>query len=117
MKSIFSSRALWSAGVLAVVAAGCAKQGTVEKGASSNGTQSNAGASSPNELVLISPHSADIQYEFEQAFKAKNPDVKFRWLDQGGSSNVLRSIEGDFQGKTANEGIGVDVIFGGGAET
>ena len=110
MKYIFFRRAAWLfAFPVAVFISGCTK--TTEKGGAS------PASGTAQELVIVSPHSADIQTEFERAFVAKNPGVRFRWLDQGGSSNALRSVVGDFKGKGPTEGIGMDLFFGGGAET
>lgn len=85
------------------------------------GCGSNSGSSGGNastqELVLLSPHSSDIQVEFENAFKAKNPDVKLKWLDQGGSSSVSAFVIERYKNLEPGKGIGVDVLFGGGAET
>lgn len=97
-----------------LMAGGCQKNST--NGGAATGAGSGEG-SNAQELVLVSPHSADIQYEFERAFTAANPGVKMKWLDQGGSSNALSSILQQYQGKKAGEGIGVDVVFGAAAET
>lgn len=119
-KRIFFKQTVRGAAALAfgvLLAAGC-KQSTVENGGTSKSDDSGSGSGgNAQQLVLISPHSADIQYEFERAFTAANPRVKMKWLDQGGSSNALRSIVDDFKDKKDGAGIGVDVMFGGGAET
>ena len=70
-----------------------------------------------NALTIISPHGKEIQVEFERGFKTKFADAKLKWIDQGGSSNVLRYVLDQFKGKTADQGIGIDVFFGGGADS
>ncbi|MBN1809279.1 MAG: extracellular solute-binding protein [Planctomycetes bacterium] len=70
------------------------------------------------QLAVISPHWEGIRYEFEHAFEQhwngthpENP-VDLTWLSPGGTSQIVRFIESEF---TKNpDGIGVDVIFGGG---
>ena len=69
-------------------------------------------------LVLMSPHSDEIQNEFESAFvafyqKATGRDVQVEWLDiGGGTSSILRYIKSEF-GRSP-EGIGIDIFWGGG---
>jgi ABC-type Fe3+ transport system substrate-binding protein len=70
-------------------------------------------------LVLLSPHWEGIQDEFERAFKAHHlretgRAVEFEWLDVGGTSEVLRFIQSEFNNKPKS--IGVDIFFGGGLE-
>lgn len=71
-------------------------------------------------LVLISPHSDEIQNEFEAAFKRyyrreRGREISLEWLDVGGgTSSVLRYIKSEFGRRP--EGIGVDVFFGGGLD-
>ncbi len=71
-----------------------------------------------DQLVLMSPHSDEIQNEFESAFvafyqKTTGRDVRVEWLDiGGGTSSILRYIKSEF-GRSP-EGIGIDVFFGGG---
>ena len=73
-----------------------------------------------DQLVLMSPHSDEIQNEFESAFvalyqKATGRDVQVEWLDiGGGTSSILRYIKSEF-GRSA-EGIGIDIFFGGGID-
>ena len=84
------------------------------------GGGNNAGsqAASTNTLTIISPHGREIQGEFERAFKIKNPEVAFKWQDQGASSDALRFILAQFKTKDdKNEGIGADLFFGGGLES
>jgi ABC-type Fe3+ transport system substrate-binding protein len=70
-----------------------------------------------NKLILLSPHQETIQKEFTSAFKkwyqAKyKVNVELVWLDQGGTSNIIRFIESEF--KRSPSGINADIFFGGG---
>ena len=72
-----------------------------------------------DELVILSPHWEGIREEFERAFTAKHKvdtgrDVDIRWLDVGGTSDILRFIRSEFDNKP--DGIGVDIFFGGGTD-
>ena len=69
----------------------------------------------PDVLTIISPHWEGITKSFDLAFKnwykqQTNKKVKINWLSQGS-----RFIELEFQRK--QEGIGVDIYFGGGVDT
>lgn len=67
--------------------------------------------------MVISPHSRDIQVEFETLWKKSHPDVPIKWVGQGGSSEDLRFVQQQFTRRGKDKGIGVDVFFGGGGET
>jgi iron(III) transport system substrate-binding protein len=73
-----------------------------------------------DKLVLVSPHSDEIQTEFEIAFSAHYADqtgrsVSLEWLDVGGgTSSILRYIKGEFGRQP--EGIQIDLFFGGGLD-
>jgi len=72
-----------------------------------------------SKLTLLSPHQESIQKEFTTGFKkwykAKyKADVDLVWLDQGGTSNILKFIDSEFD-RNPN-GINVDIIFGGGTD-
>jgi len=76
-------------------------------------------AADDNKLIILSPHQESISKEFTDAFsewyKAKHGvDVELVWLDQGGTSNIIRFIRSEFQ-KNPN-GINVDILFGGGTD-
>ena len=76
-------------------------------------------APSDNKLVLLSPHQESITQEFTSAFqnwyKAKHGiDVELEWLDQGGTSNIIRFIRSEFEKNS--DGINVDIFFGGGTD-
>ena len=76
--------------------------------------------SAADRLVLMSPHSDEIQNEFEAAFKPfyfqeTGRDVSLEWLDiGGGTSAILRYIKSEF--RRTPEGIGIDLFFGGGMD-
>ena len=69
-------------------------------------------------LTIVSPHWQGIRYEFERAFKdhlkQQQREVKFRWLEVGGTSEILKFIRSEFTNKP--DGIDVDLLFGGGID-
>lgn len=76
-------------------------------------------------LVVYTPHNEQIRYEIENAFnhhRAQNgmPTVVFDWRTPGGTSDIRKSILSQYEslvddGKDIDEqGIGVDLFFGGG---
>lgn len=70
-------------------------------------------------LILLSPHQESIQKEFTTGFKKwykekYKTDVDMVWLDQGGTSNIIKFIESEF--KRNPNGINVDIFFGGGTD-
>jgi iron(III) transport system substrate-binding protein len=72
-----------------------------------------------SKLILLSPHNEYITKEFTLGFQKwyKNKyksDVSLEWLDQGGTGNIKKYIESEFQ-KTPN-GINIDIFFGGGTD-
>jgi len=73
-----------------------------------------------DQLVLLSPHWQGIRNEFTDAFEAyyketTSREVELQWLDVGGGgSDITRYIESQFSVKP--EGIGVDIVFGGGID-
>ena len=78
------------------------------------------------ELVIVSPHWEGIRYEFEAGFakwrslKGLAP-VKLSWRDVGGTSDIVRFVQSEYQGidktnPTGRSGIGVDIVFGGGID-
>lgn len=91
-------------------------------GQATSGTNTGAGATTgtggaaTSTLTIISPHPKDIQVEFERGFKAKHPNATLKWLDYGGTTEDLNYVLTTFKGKSADQGIKVDVFFGGGAE-
>jgi len=72
-----------------------------------------------DELVILSPHWEGIQQEFERGFKehwkaTTGRTVDITWLDQGGTSQILRFIRSEY--KQDSTGIDVDMMFGGGID-
>ncbi|MCI0514988.1 extracellular solute-binding protein [candidate division KSB1 bacterium] len=70
-------------------------------------------------LVLLSPHWEGVKIEFTRAFQRDyqsrtGRSIELKWLDIGGSADILRFIRSEF--KTKPDGIGVDLFFGGGIE-
>lgn len=71
-------------------------------------------------LKILSPHWEGIKYEASQGFESYmkrnfNRTVTLEWLDVGGgTSEMLRFIEGEF--KRSPSGIGIDILFGGGTD-
>jgi len=71
------------------------------------------------ELVLVSPHWEGARREFEAGYgrsrvaRGLSP-VRVRWLDIGGTSDIVRYIRNQFL--VHSEGIGVDLMFGGGTD-
>jgi ABC-type Fe3+ transport system substrate-binding protein len=78
------------------------------------------GSSQADQLVLMSPHSDEIQNEFDAAFqiyykKKTGREVRLEWLDiGGGTSSIMRYIKSEF-GRTP-QGINIDLFFGGGMD-
>jgi len=73
-------------------------------------------------LVVMTPHNETIRREFGEAFsehwKEKTGQTLFiDWRTPGGTSEIRLVLDGKFQRaeKKNEEGIGVDVLFGGGA--
>ncbi len=72
---------------------------------------------SNDKLVIISPHWEGIKTEFTDGFKKwyksnYNKDVSLEWIDIGGTSEIIRHINTEFQKNP--KGIGIDIFFGGG---
>ena len=77
-------------------------------------------ASSPDKLVIISPHRKSIQDEYLPAFRDwyKNKyrkDIDVEWLDQGGSNDDVKFIKARFV--TNPKSAGIDIFWGGGTTT
>jgi ABC-type Fe3+ transport system substrate-binding protein len=74
-----------------------------------------------NVVITISPHPAEIREEFGSAFQRWHQekfgaDASIEWRDVGGASEAQRFVESEFKGKSAGEGIGIDLFFGGGPD-
>lgn len=70
-------------------------------------------------LILVSPHQESIQREYTDAFKEwykkkTGETVQLEWLDQGGTSSIMRFIRSQFS-RNPN-GINIDIFWGGGHE-
>ena len=74
-------------------------------------------------LTIVSPHHDHIQTEFADAFRTwyratYGESVEVRFQQRGGTSDIVRYVTSEFASKrasgTADEGIGIDVFFGGG---
>ncbi len=75
---------------------------------------------SADELVLLSPHWEGIRHEFSEAFarsweKRTGKTVEFRWMDVGGTSDIVKYVKSEF--KRNPNSIGVDIFFGGGIDS
>ncbi|MBN1675589.1 MAG: extracellular solute-binding protein [Kiritimatiellae bacterium] len=73
------------------------------------------------QLVVLSPHNAAIQEEYEHGFRewyrARHGRlVEIDWRNVGGTSEIIRFIDSAFDARSAAgpAGIGVDLLFGGG---
>ena len=76
-------------------------------------------ARADDELVLLSPHWEGIRIEFGDAFrtaykKETGREVDLKWLDVGGTSEILRFIRSEYKNKP--DGINIDLLFGGGTD-
>jgi ABC-type Fe3+ transport system substrate-binding protein len=104
-------RALWLVLLLALVLAAALAPRLVGQGGRADDT-----------LVILSPHWDGIREEFERAFgehwrKQTGRQVRFDWWDVGGGGGEIRRfiLERARQARwDRGEGIGVDLLFGGG---
>ncbi|MFH1008133.1 MAG: extracellular solute-binding protein [Candidatus Latescibacterota bacterium] len=76
-------------------------------------------SSAEEKILIVSPHWEGIQTEFERGFEAfsearTGERIGVEWLDQGGTSAVLRFVKSEFVARP--EGIGIDMMFGGGVD-
>jgi len=117
-RDMFSTRSFFAGKqVAACLATAAMVASAVLSGCGNKGGKTGGGGGNPNELKIITPHSADIQYEFERLFKEKNKEASIKWITQRGSTGVLELVLAQF-GKKENkdEGIDIDIFFGGGPE-
>ncbi|RYX86672.1 extracellular solute-binding protein [bacterium] len=112
MKRLFL---LGAAPVLAVFLAGC--PATPPSQTASNGAAGTSDSGTAKTLTIISPHNRAIQVEFGDLWKKSHPETELKWIDQGGSSDDLRFVREQFARRSKQQGIGIDVFFGGGGET
>jgi iron(III) transport system permease protein len=73
-----------------------------------------------DEIVVLTPHWEGIRFEFSNGFakywrEKTGREVSFRWLDVGGTSDIVKYITGQF--KQSPHGIDIDLFFGGGADS
>lgn len=72
-----------------------------------------------DEIVAVSPHWEGIKEEFARGFAASyhaetGRTVSVRWLDIGGTSDIVKFLKTHY--KTDPGNLGVDVVFGGGID-
>jgi iron(III) transport system permease protein len=73
-----------------------------------------------DEVVVVTPHWEGIKSEFARGFGEQwrvrtGRDVTIRWLDVGGTSDIVKYIKGQF--KSTPDTIGIDIMFGGGLDS
>lgn len=82
-------------------------------------TTAKSATNEPPQLILVSSHLDIFKVEIDQGFKeyrlsiGKTP-VKLRWLDVGGSSEMLKFVRSEFERNPASAGI--DLFYGGGTD-
>src|SRR5688572_19215744 len=99
--------------VIAVLGALCLFAGCRQSGPASSGAPG-TGASSGDQLSIVSTNGREIQTEFARVFKLKHPNVTINWLSQQGGTDNLRYVQARFASK--KDGIGHDIFFGGGPD-
>jgi iron(III) transport system permease protein len=72
-----------------------------------------------DEVVIVSSHWEGMKREFEWAFtnhyrERTGRTVAIRWLDLGGSSDIVKYLKGQF--KRDPKDVGVDLMFSGGPD-
>ena len=72
-----------------------------------------------SKVIIVSPHWEGIETEFERGFETFSKErtgrrIGVEWLNQGGTSEILRFIKSEFAARP--EGIGIDLMFGGGVD-
>ncbi len=77
--------------------------------------------SADDTLVILSPHNESIRHEFGEAFAAHwkhqtGRTIYLDWRTPGGTSEIRMVLDAGFKAaaETGREGIGVDLLFGGG---
>lgn len=70
-------------------------------------------------LLIVSPHRREVRLEYSRAFSRFMLDkhgrsVAIRWVDAGGTSNIVKDLESRFSNTPGSAGI--DLMFGGGIE-
>jgi len=72
-----------------------------------------------DELIAVSPHWEGIKEEFSRGFTSSyyaqtGRTVSIRWLDVGGTSDIVKFLKTHYRNDPRN--LGVDVVFGGGID-
>lgn len=84
---------------------------------------SDAASGNVERLVIVSPHNEQIRFEFESGFNryrasAGKTPVDIDWRSSGGTSDLRKMVIAEYEAKAeenaVDEGIGVDLFFGGG---
>jgi ABC-type Fe3+ transport system substrate-binding protein len=78
-----------------------------------------AGNAAEARVIILTPHVDAIRHEFARGFaewhrKQFGEKAEVEWRNVGGTSDALRFIQSEFA--TKPEGIGLDILFGGGQE-
>jgi len=84
------------------------------------GYAAHAHAQVTDEITAVTPHWEGIKWEFEEAFadqwrKQTGHELRIRWLDVGGMSDIVKYIKSQYGASPG--GIGVDLVFGGGTDS
>lgn len=98
-------------------------QCTYSDGFADDGLPSGPNTTTPpikREIVLVSPHWEGIKREFSRAFSEHrrvkyNEEVEVRWLDIGGTSDIVKYLRTQYT--TYGNTTGVDCMFGGGTDS
>lgn len=77
-------------------------------------------AAAQETLRILSPHPPAMRDEFDTGFKAwlaeeHGVEAEIEWMDQGGTSNIVRFITSEFL--RSPDGINIDIFFGGGTDS
>jgi ABC-type Fe3+ transport system substrate-binding protein len=73
-----------------------------------------------DELIGVTPHWEGIKEEFSQGFAKRykertGREVTIRWLDVGGTSDIIRYLKS--RSKPGSPPLGIDLLFGGGPDS
>ena len=91
----------------------------ITPGASLAEPSAKGAANEQPQLVLVSSHLDIFKVEIDRGFKEYRhslgkPPVKLRWLDVGGSSEMLKFVRSEFERNS--QSAGVDLFYGGGTD-
>jgi iron(III) transport system permease protein len=72
-----------------------------------------------DQIVAVTPHWEGIKDEFERGFAAHyraetGREVEIRWLDIGGTSDIVKYLKAQHRSNPGK--LGIDVVFGGGTD-